>query len=268
MSGFKSLPAEPSALKAAVLPSIIAGVFSIVVAVIGVAWGGQASVNNAIDQQRGKIFEAGGIKNGYVTGEVRAFAFGNKEQVRVLRSLGWLECAGQDLDPKDYPELYARIGETWGTSTRGRSFFVPDLRGMFLRGWNNGATADPDAGRRVAPDPKGSGVTGNNVGSYQPDALQTHTHKDKGHTHPIGDFSYRQDFNRGGPIGHLENTPGQKGNTDLGYADLGEPVELQVGSGTVRAGVETRPKNVFVMFCIFTGRPVLETTPDGSTNNH
>jgi microcystin-dependent protein len=53
-------------------------------------------------------------------GEIRLFA---GRQVPT----GWKRCDGQDLDPGDYPELYASIGTTYG-GDGSRSFTLPDLR--------------------------------------------------------------------------------------------------------------------------------------------
>lgn len=45
-------------------------------------------------------------------------------------SYNWLECNGQNFDPTVYPELFAIVGPT-----------VPDLRGLFLRGYGSQAYA-------------------------------------------------------------------------------------------------------------------------------
>ncbi len=59
---------------------------------------------------------------------------------------GWLFCDGHvELDSK-YPDLSAALTTTWGEAPKG-SFRIPDLRGMFLRGANNGREdewKDPD----------------------------------------------------------------------------------------------------------------------------
>jgi hypothetical protein len=52
---------------------------------------------------------------------------------------------------------------------------VPDLRGMFLRGWDNGRGIDPDSNTRGDPV-YFSQVIGDVIGSAQRDALQSHTH--------------------------------------------------------------------------------------------
>ena len=60
----------------------------------------------------------------------------------------WLECNGQTVDQSKYPQLYAIM-----TS-------VPDLRGVFIRGYDNNRGYD----------------SGRTINSYQADNFASHTH--------------------------------------------------------------------------------------------
>jgi hypothetical protein len=77
---------------------------------------------------------------GWIVGELRPFAFGRartadrSSTLAQLHRLGWLECAGQALAAVDFPELHDAIHESWGKGPKG-AFLIPDLRGLFLRGW-------------------------------------------------------------------------------------------------------------------------------------
>ncbi|HSG30330.1 MAG TPA: hypothetical protein VLB82_02175 [Thermodesulfobacteriota bacterium] len=51
---------------------------------------------------------------------------------------------------------------------------TPDLRGMFIRGWDDGRGLDPDSADRL--DPTFTNTVGDVVGSVQSDALQQHGH--------------------------------------------------------------------------------------------
>jgi microcystin-dependent protein len=76
---------------------------------------------------------------------------------------GWLYCNGATYPTTTYPALYAAIGRTYtGTSVPSTSFQVPDLRGQFLRGWDNRSTGGVDNGRVF--------------GSFQNDEFKSHTH--------------------------------------------------------------------------------------------
>lgn len=76
---------------------------------------------------------------------------------------GWLFCNGQTLTNTTYPDLYAAIGRTFtGSSVPSTQFQIPDLRGQFLRGWDNRSSGGVDNGRAF--------------GSFQNDEFKAHTH--------------------------------------------------------------------------------------------
>ncbi|MDI9409791.1 MAG: phage tail protein [Candidatus Pacebacteria bacterium] len=54
---------------------------------------------------------------------------------------GFLECAGQTLLRASYPNLYSAVGNVFGTNYVD-NFKLPDLRGEFIRGWDNGRGVD------------------------------------------------------------------------------------------------------------------------------
>ena len=77
---------------------------------------------------------------------------------------GYLVCDGSLKNISDYQKLFNAVGTSWGgdgTST----FRVPDLRGRFLRGVDDGEGNDPDAAARIEINANGN--TGDNVGSLQ-----------------------------------------------------------------------------------------------------
>lgn len=58
---------------------------------------------------------------------------------------GWLSCAGQILDNTLYPELFSKIGYTYGGS--GVNFYAPDLKGRFPLG-NDGIVGSFPVGKK------------------------------------------------------------------------------------------------------------------------
>ena len=56
---------------------------------------------------------------------------------------GWLECNGQAVSRTTYADLFAVIGTTFGVGNGSTTFNLPDLRGEFIRGWDNGRNVDP-----------------------------------------------------------------------------------------------------------------------------
>lgn len=101
--------------------------------------------------------------DGTPIGTIVAFA-GSYDQ-EWLRSQGWLCCNGDSLlkeDPK-YVKLYLKIGNNYGGDSD--YFNLPDFRGRFMRGVDQGAGNDPTAQQRVASNP--GGPSGDYPGSLQ-----------------------------------------------------------------------------------------------------
>lgn len=59
---------------------------------------------------------------------------------------GWLYCDGSEIDREEYEDLYAVIGDVYGSGDNASTFNIPDLRGTFLFGWNNGYPSLGSAG--------------------------------------------------------------------------------------------------------------------------
>jgi len=92
---------------------------------------------------------------------------------------GWLLCDGAVygrtlLDPSPQPVLFGILGTIYGAGNGTTTFNIPDLRGVFLRGLDNGRGVDP---LRV-------------LGSQQPHGFQSHNHggstvPESSHTHTL-----------------------------------------------------------------------------------
>lgn len=77
--------------------------------------------------------------------------------------VGWLKCDGALVSKNAFPHLFSKIGYTYGGV--GNDFRLPDLRGEFLRGWDDGRGID--RGRQFGTWEKGTLVTFDpNYGSY------------------------------------------------------------------------------------------------------
>ena len=135
---------------------------------------------------------------------------------------GWLECDGSAVSRTTYAKLFALIGETYGNGDGSTTFNLPDMRGEFPRGWDNGAGNDPDAASRTD---RGDGTTGDNVGTKQGHALETHVHTNGAWLGGTG---------LGGNVGTWGSSS----------SNTGSPA-----TGTVSAN-ETRGRNIALMFII------------------
>jgi rhizosphere induced protein len=79
-------------------------------------------------------------------------------------------CDGGSLERNSYSDLFKAIGASWGAIDQ-QHFSLPDLRGRFLRGVDQGSNRDP--GDRSASGPAGN-TTG--LGSVQEDQTGPHKH--------------------------------------------------------------------------------------------
>ena len=130
--------------------------------------------------------------------------------------VGYLYANGGAVSRTTYSALFSAIGTTFGPGNGSTTFNLPDLRGTFLRGWDNGRGLDP----------------GRTFGSYQEDGFESHSHSviDPGHHHTT----------MGGVSGGLFPTDNYMLNN--GQIVTGDSVTgISIGNS---GGSETRPKNV------------------------
>ena len=73
---------------------------------------------------------------------------------------GYLECNGDAVSRTTYADLFAIVNTSYGVGDGSTTFNLPDLRGEFIRGWDDSRGADP----------------GRLFGSFQSDAFASHTH--------------------------------------------------------------------------------------------
>mgnify|MGYP001598636208 CR=1 FL=1 len=140
------------------------------------------------------------------SGAVMAFA-------RSTAPAGWLNCDGAAISRTTFANLFSAIGVTYGAGDGSTTFNVPDLRGEFVRGWDDGRGVDADRA----------------IGTAQADLLKSHTHR----------------LRLGGAIqtgSWVLEGPRQDGTFE---DDFGWGVEAT-------GGAETRPRNVALLYCIKT----------------
>lgn len=138
-------------------------------------------------------------------GQVSAFA-------RNSPPTGWLRCNGADVSRTTYDRLFSAIGTTFGPGDGSTTFGLPDMRGLFMRGWDDGVGRDPG---RIFGSQQGEDIGAHNH------ILQTITAGGGG----VDGFTLAPVTN--GALGIISET---------NIADFG--------------GNETRPKNVAMLYCI------------------
>jgi len=140
---------------------------------------------------------------------------------------GYLECDGAAVSRTTYADLFAAIGTTYGSGNGASTFNVPNLRGEFIRGWDNGRGVD----------------SGRTLGSTQSDENKSHNHTitDPGHNHQVNINVYQQGA---GPNASTDMA-NRAGNTTSSTSTTG--ISLAASGGT-----ESRPRNVAMMYVIKT----------------
>jgi microcystin-dependent protein len=143
-----------------------------------------------------------------ISGQVAAFAFSTAPT-------GWLECDGSTISRTTYSTLFAAIGDAFGAGDGSTTFKVPDMRGEFIRGWDNGRGVDSSRA----------------IGSTQTDALTDHRHLSANGTQ----FATTSSGTMTGPSSSGSSQP--RGLTDFIFGGAG-------------GDTETRPRNIAMMYCI------------------
>jgi microcystin-dependent protein len=137
---------------------------------------------------------------------------------------GFLAANGAAVSRTTYATLFSTIGTTFGSGDGSTTFNVPDMRGYFPRGWDNGAGVDP----------------GRTFGSTQADGFASHNH---GVTDPQHTHTYSASNGAGGGTFLLGSPNQAPGTATTNAASTG--ITIQSTGGT-----ETRPKNVALLACI------------------
>jgi len=141
---------------------------------------------------------------------------------------GWLECDGSNVNRATFPNLFNAIGITFGSGDGSTTFGLPDLRGEFVRGWDNGRGVD----------------SGRSFGTAQLDQMQRITGT-LGHRARIQTTSGA--FTRS-PSADFGTAAGGNGDETANF-DSGNSPNARVSDTT---DGETRPRNIALMYIIKT----------------
>jgi microcystin-dependent protein len=142
-------------------------------------------------------------KNASAIGKVEYFATSTPPA-------GYIAADGAAISRTTYARLFSVIGVQNGVGNGTTTFNVPDGRGVFIRGWDNGRGQDPS---RV-------------FAQYQADDFKSHTH-DAINTNNLGSVLGRWN-----------------------WADRGDNSSDTGNQVSATGGTETRPKNIALLACI------------------
>lgn len=135
---------------------------------------------------------------------------------------GWLKANGAAISRTAYADLFAAIGTIYGAGDGSTTFNLPDLRGEFIRGYDDGRGVD----------------AGRTIGSWQDSDNKAHGHSytDPGHAH-----YYRRYEDPGGGDG----SPGGNGRATVLTSTATTGITINSSGGT-----ESRPRNIALLACI------------------
>ena len=137
---------------------------------------------------------------------------------------GWLKANGALVSRTTYAGLFAVIGTTYGAGDGSTTFALPDMRGEFLRGWDDARGVD----------------SGRGIGTAQGDAIRNITGSYSGNSGAYGEFQ--------SGVGAFFNTGGSTKINFSGWSSgngIGFDASRQVPTAS-----ENRPRNIALLACI------------------
>lgn len=144
---------------------------------------------------------------------------------------GWLKANGAAVSRTAYAALFAAIGTTYGTGDGRTTFNLPDLRGEFVRGWDDGRGIDS---RRA-------------LGSGQSDAIRNITGKiDSGQNGALQLFDYIETT---GAFGVEKSWKQWTAESNSGNDNIPRAITFDA-SRVVPTANENRPRNIALLACI------------------
>jgi len=169
---------------------------------------------------------------------------GNGGNVAGMEANGWFKCDGRSISGLS---ALSADEKTALTNILGGSSNLPDLRGNFLRGLDEGRGYDDDAASRTG----GESSTG--VRSYQGNQIQSHGHTGSTSTngdHNHGGFTGTGGFGTGntGIEGSSRNAADDDGNHRHTISNDGDHSHTVTINNA--GGAETRPENIAVYWLI------------------
>jgi microcystin-dependent protein len=161
------------------------------------------------------------------SGAVTAFA-------GVAAPTGWLLCDGSAVSRATYAALFSVIGTTYGSGNGSTTFNLPDLRGEFIRGLDNGRGVD--SGRALGTSQ--GDATRNITGSWR-----THSGSFDGRNFAVGGTGGAYASQVSSAFGTADSW--QTSSTNRNFTEV-----TFDASRVVPTASENRPRNVALLYCI------------------
>ena len=157
---------------------------------------------------------------------------------------GYLECNGAAVSRSTYAVLFAVIGTAYGTGNGSTTFNLPDLRGEFVRGFDNGRGVD--SGRSIASSQSSQfGQHNHNVSASSSSSVT-----DPGHQHSMS-VGFFNSVNSGGALSFKDAGTSNRINTATTGISVSTSTSIsQSNRGGTSNSSETRPRSIAMMYVI------------------
>ena len=157
---------------------------------------------------------------------------------------GYLECNGAAVSRTTYAALFAIIGTAYGTGNGSSTFNLPDLRGEFVRGFDNGRGVDN--GRSIASSKSSQfGQHNHNVSASSSSSVT-----DPGHQHSMS-VGFFNSLSSGGALAfRYAGTSNRINNASTGISVSTSTSISQSNRGGTSNSSETRPRSIAMMYVI------------------
>jgi len=173
---------------------------------------------------------------------------------------GFLKANGAAVSRTTYARLFARIGTTFGAGDGSTTFNLPDLRGMFVRGLDEGRGIDAQGGRALGSVQAHTLASHNHTGIAAANGGHTHngtTSNSGAHSHQVPLNGYSDSDHANNPtLGANKTTRNYMASTDVSGAHQHAFTTDLAGAHThditlnPSGGAETRPINMALVPCI------------------
>jgi len=161
---------------------------------------------------------------------------------------GYLECNGAAVSRTTYSVLFAVIGTAYGTGNGSSTFNLPDLRGEFVRGFDNGKGTD--SGRSIATS-QGSQNAQHNHSASATSTAGAHSHSlnyQRKHVEDTGTAAITDIRREGGDgDGGSQTFTNDTTSGFMNNATVSVSTSVSIGN---QGGNESRPRNVAMMYVI------------------
>ena len=168
---------------------------------------------------------------------------------------GYRECNGDAVSRTTFAALFAVIGTQYGTGNGSTTFNLPDLRGEFVRGFDNGRGVD--SGRSIN-DPQSSANKSHNHTATTAISDPGHFHQsfrsgnagERQHNSNLNSSNFPSSGTGAGNKNEAYNIVAQSGEANVGRTSS-ENTGVNASTTTENDGsTESRPRNIAMMYII------------------